>query len=134
MSVGLLLVTHPGVGQTLLDTACRLVGGCALPVAVIEVALDADPQRLKLQAVRQAAELDQGDGVLVLTDVYGATPSNIACRLATHSGRRVLAGISLPMLMRVLNYARMPLAELADKAAKGARDGVVDYPVYNSEI
>jgi PTS system ascorbate-specific IIA component len=132
MSVGLLLITHQGVGAALLNAACRLVGGCPLPAATLDIALDSDPIRMKLEAELRADELDQGEGVLVLTDLYGATPCNIACRLSAHSGRRVVAGLNLPMLMRVLNYTRLPLAELAAKAESGARDGVVPYPPHNN--
>ena len=60
----------------------------------------------------------------VLTDMYGSTPSNIACRLTgTHT--KVVAGINLPMLIRVLNYPRLTLTELAEKALSGGRDGIM---------
>jgi PTS system ascorbate-specific IIA component len=70
-------------------------------------------------------QLDQGDGVLVLTDIYGSTPSNIASHLSSRPGVQVVAGLNLPMLLRVLNYARLDLATLAEKAVSGGREGVV---------
>ena len=70
--------------------------------------------------------VDGGQGVLVLTDLYGATPSNLAAKLARIGTpvRRVSA-LSLPMLLRVMNYAELELDELPAVAAAGARNGVI---------
>ena len=70
--------------------------------------------------------MDSGDGVLVMTDVYGATPSNLAARVARLGTpvRRVSA-LNLPMLLRVMNYAELGLDELPAVAAAGARNGVL---------
>ena len=66
-----------------------------------------------------------GDGVLVLTDLYGSTPSNIACKLRRHGHVRVVSGVNLPMLIRVLNYPDLDLDSLKEKALSGGRDGVL---------
>ena len=70
--------------------------------------------------------VDQGHGVLILTDLYGATPSNLAAKLARLGTpvRRVSA-VSLPMLMRVMNYAELDLDELPAVAAAGSRNGAI---------
>ena len=73
-------------------------------------------------------QLDEGDGVLVLTDAYGSTPSNIACRLGARRQVAVVTGLNLPMLLRVLNYPALPLDELKEKAVSGGRDGVLLVP------
>ena len=74
---------------------------------------------------RHAQELDQGDGVLVLADLYGATPCNIGLSLgAIGVELRCVSGLNLPMLLRVLNYAQKPLDELAEIAASGGRGGI----------
>ncbi|HEX5638048.1 MAG TPA: PTS fructose transporter subunit IIA, partial [Gammaproteobacteria bacterium] len=75
-------------------------------------------------------KLDQGDGVLLLTDIFGGTPCNISQalhKLALDHGNkiRLVAGVNLPMLVRVLNYVDLDLNELARKAASGGRDGIV---------
>ncbi len=125
MSVGILLITHDLIGTTLLQSARSILGVCPLPATNLSVSQNSEPEKL-LSAARQAAqELDSGAGVLVLTDLYGATPSNIACRLQETGGRRVIAGLNLPMLIRVLNYPDLDLDELAGKAVSGGRDGVV---------
>ena len=126
MSVGLLLITHDGIGQALLEAARRMLGGrCPLAAAVLPVGLEADTEQLHDAARRQVRELDRGDGVLVLTDLYGSTPSNIAASLADREGVRVVAGLNLPMLVRVLNYAHEDLDSLAEKAVSGGSRGIL---------
>ena len=70
-------------------------------------------------------ELDTGDGVLILTDLCGATPSNIACRLSHLQHVKVVVGLNMPMLLRILNYPNLSLEEMAEKAVDGGRQGVM---------
>ena len=124
--VGVLLVTHKGIGTALLAVAEKLLRNLPLRAEAFEIAFDADPGALLPEASAALRRVDSGDGVLVLTDLYGATPSNLAARLA-HLGtpvRRVSA-LSLPMLLRVMNYAELALDELPAIAAAGSRNGVV---------
>jgi PTS system ascorbate-specific IIA component len=101
-----------------------MLGHCPLDVALLQVAGDADPDELREEARRRIAAVDHGDGVLVLTDIYGGTPSNIARSLS--DGKRVcmISGLNVPMLIRVLNYAHLDAADLAAKAISGGRDGI----------
>jgi len=126
MAVGILLVTHPGVGTALLAVATRLLHQLPLKVEAFEVPFEGDPDALLPQASAMLRRVDGGDGVLVLTDLYGATPSNLAATLARIGTpvRRVSA-LSLPMLLRVMNYAELELDELPAVAAAGARNGVI---------
>ena len=126
MAVGILLVTHPGIGPALLAVATRLLRQLPLKVEAFEVAFDADPEALLPAASAALRRVDEGVGVLLLTDLYGATPSNLAARLARLGTpvRRVSA-VSLPMLLRVMNYAELDLDELPAVAAAGARNGVI---------
>ena len=126
MSVGILLITHEGIGHALLAVATRLLRKLPLQTDAFEVPFDGDVDALLPQASAALRKVDGGHGVLVLTDLYGATPSNIAAkrsRLGTPV-RRVSA-LSLPMLLRVMNYADLPLDELPAVAAAGARNGVI---------
>jgi PTS system mannose-specific IIA component len=127
MSVGLLIVTHARIGEQLLETAKSMLGICPLQTAYIVVSQYCDPDNLLDEAQRVCEALDQGDGVLVLTDIYGSTPSNIANRLAgeTRRSMQVIAGINLPMLVRVLNYPSLNLHELVNKALSGGHDGIL---------
>lgn len=126
MSVGVLLVTHEGIGSSMMTVARRVMRVIALKVGVFEVPWDVGDGDVCTAAMRQELrDLDEGKGVLVLADVYGATPFNLA---AEHEpGRNMLrvAGLNLPMLLRVLNYPEKGLQELAEIARDGGRSGVV---------
>ena len=125
MKVGLLIISHDGLGQALLETVTTTLGRCPLEVRLLSVSRNADPDALAEQAHHLARELDRGDGLLVLTDIYGSTPSNIACRLQEMPEVRVVAGVNLPMLFRIFNYPELSLDALAEKALTGGRDGVM---------
>lgn len=126
MAVGVLLVTHKGIGTALIGVAAKLLPHLPLKTEAFEVAYDDDPDVVLPAASAALRRVDDGDGVLVLTDLYGATPSNVAARLARLGTpvRRVSAA-SLPMLLRVMNYAELGLDDLPAVAAAGARNGVV---------
>ncbi|HHI76777.1 MAG TPA: PTS sugar transporter subunit IIA [Gammaproteobacteria bacterium] len=124
MSTGVLLITHPGIGSAVLHSARRIVPDCGLRIRCLEVPLDADPERLQTEAAGLLQQLDQGQGVLVLTDIFGATPNNIARRLAEPGRVSVLAGLSLPMLVRLFNYPDGDLAGLCETAVTGAVRGI----------
>ena len=126
MAVGILLVTHPGIGPALIASATRLLRQLPLRTEAFEVAYDADADLLLPEASAALRRVDGGEGVLVLSDLYGATPSNLAARIARIGTpvRRVSA-LNLPMLLRVMNYADMSLEELPAIAAAGARNGVI---------
>lgn len=123
MSVGLLIVTHGGIGDALLETATSMLQTCPLRTEVLGIAQDSEPADVVRRARHTAESLDEGQGVLVLTDMYGSTPSNIAAALAGEQVR-VIAGVNLPMLVRVLNYPGLGLAEMTEKALSGGHDGV----------
>ncbi|MFD0739350.1 PTS sugar transporter subunit IIA [Lysobacter koreensis] len=126
MAVGILLITHQGIGSALVAVAARLMQPLPLRVEALEIPFEGDPDALLPQASAALRRVDDGQGVLVLTDLYGATPSNLAARLARLGTpvRRVSA-LSLPMLLRVMNYAELELDELPAVAAAGARNGVI---------
>ena len=126
MTCGILLVTHPGVGTALLDVATRLLRHLPLKTEAFEVPFDADMDVLLPLASAALRRVDSGQGVLILTDLYGASPSNLAGQLARLGtpARRVSA-LSLPMLMRVMNYPEQGLDLLPATAAAGTRNGAI---------
>lgn len=125
MNVGILVITHGNIGAVLLQTAVDVLSVCPLQISTLSAPTDCDPDWVLKEAGTLANQLDTGDGVLVLTDLYGSTPSNIACRLHGQHTVRVVSGVNLPMLIRVLNYPGMDLDELTHKAVTGGRDGVL---------
>jgi PTS system mannose-specific IIA component len=125
MNVGLLLITHNDLGRCLLDTASGILGSCPVRTRTLNVPACADPEQLLDTASVLCRELDRGDGVLVLTDLYGSTPSNVAARLLDKCNIQVISGVNVPMLVRILNYPTCSLQDMANKALTGAHDGVV---------
>ncbi|MDR1076959.1 MAG: PTS fructose IIA subunit family protein [Xanthomonadaceae bacterium] len=126
MACGILLLTHPGIGEALLAVAAQLMRPLPLKVEAFAVPFDADPEQLLPRASAAMRRVDEGDGVLLLTDIYGATPSNLATRMARlGTPARRVAALSLPMLMRVLNYPEQTLEELPATAAAGTRNGAI---------
>lgn len=126
MTCGILLVTHPGVGTALLDVATRLLRQLPLKTEAFEVPFDADLDALLPLASAALRWVDGGEGVLILTDLYGASPANLAGQLARLGTpvRRVSA-LSLPMLLRVMNYPEQGLDQLPATAAAGTRNGAI---------
>ena len=125
MSVGVMLMTNEAVGQALISAAHHVLPTLPLKIQAVEVPGQADPDVMRALTERHARELDQGEGVLVLADLYGATPCNIGLSLSPLGVRlRCVSGLNLPMLLRVLNYAEKPLDELAEIAASGGRGGI----------
>ena len=130
MSVGILLITHPGVGNAMLHIATRIIGRTTLPVKCLEVPPDAAVEPVCERARSMLKVLDRGAGVLVLTDLYGATPHNIAQRVACGQlTTSVLSGLNLPMLLRIFNYPDDDLQTLVSKAAEGGTRGIISCPV-----
>lgn len=126
MTCGILLVTHPGVGTSLLEVATTLLRQLPLKTEAFEVPFDADLDALLPAASAAMRRVEGGEGVLVLTDLYGASPSNLAnqlVRLGTPARR--VSGLSLSMLLRVMNYPEQGLDQLPATAAAGARNGVI---------
>ncbi len=124
MQVGLLLITHDALGELLLESARVTFGNLPLSAEALAVAWDQEPEDVHEQARALCDRLDDGAGVLILTDIYGATPANIACRLSGPKVR-VVAGLNLPMLLKVCSYAGLDLPSLEQKAYEGGRGGVL---------
>lgn len=126
MTVGILIVTHDEIGEILMETAVSALGFCPTQCKLLKVRRASDPDDLVKCARSYCEQLNSGDGVLVLTDMYGSTPSNIACKLQNDAGTAVVAGVNLPMLIRTFNYPMLSLAELIEKAVSGGREGIMD--------
>lgn len=121
---GILIIAHAPLATALKDCVAHIYGGVPARIGVIDVLPDCDPVQVIALAQTEIERLREENGALVLTDMYGATPANIACRLAGLQGVRVLAGVNLPMLVRAVCYRSVPLDQLADKALAGAANGV----------
>ncbi len=125
MSPGLLIITHDGIGAAMLGTATFILGGCPLSSRLLSATRDCDPDELIADALEEIRALDSGAGVLILTDLYGATPSNIAGRISEKAPVRTVTGLNLSMLIHVLNYPDLDLEAMAQAAVEGGRNGIV---------
>ena len=122
--IGILIVSHGAFGESLIHSASHVLGKRPLFLRQLGVTVHDDPDAILPVAEDLIRFLDQGQGVLVLTDIYGATPSNIAVRLLRPGKVEGLAGVNLPMLIRALTYRDEPLEAVLEKARSGAIEGV----------
>lgn len=122
---GIILVTHDGLGEAIRHEAETILGQ---PLSVVSVAVSyrADVEQT-LDALRTAlASGADAHGALVLTDLPGATPHNLASQVATERGTPVVSGLNLPMLLKVVNHASQPPDALAELAITGGTQGIVE--------
>lgn len=126
--VGILIVAHGTLGESLVNCATHVMG--SRPQNLLYVGVEtSDDTAVMTGVVRQRVQqVDEGDGVLVLTDVYGATPSNIAVKVLQPGRVEGIAGVSLPMLVRALTYRNEPLRTVVAKAMSGGVEGVFRMP------
>jgi mannose PTS system EIIA component len=123
--VGILLVTHYGLGESLAECAAHVLARPLLNLRHLAIYREDDPDRVLARASALCDDIDDGSGVLVLSDIYGGTPSNIAYRLIRPGKVEAVAGVNLPMLVRSLNYAHESLEVVVSKAVTGGLEGVI---------
>jgi mannose PTS system EIIA component len=126
--IGILLVSHGAFGESLIHCASHVLGKRPLYVRQLGVTVHDDPDEILPTAEDLIRFLDQGQGVLVMTDIFGATPSNIAMRLLKPGHVEGIAGVNLPMLIRALTYRDEPLEAVVAKALSGGSEGVMRMP------
>ena len=127
MSVGILLVTHENSGQILAKTT-RTVLGKELPLKTKYLSIPATCNlSLLTEKIKQLCkELDDGDGILILTDLCGATPCNISMNCYQNNSVHVVSGVNLAMLIKIMNYHSLDLPALTKKSLDGGRNGVIE--------
>jgi PTS system ascorbate-specific IIA component len=127
--IGVLLVSHGDIGTALLSSASQILGQPQPQVATLSVWRQDDPDDLVLRARELIEKIDAGDGVLVLTDIFGATPGNVVSRLLEDGRIEGVSGVSLPMLLRVLTSrngsTESKLRAAVTRAISGGAEGVV---------
>jgi len=121
--VSVLLVTHGNIGESLLDAAEQILGSLPLQTDALSVSSRIEPEVLSAIAKRKIEQLDQGHGILIMTDLYGATPHNIAKHLSNHH-IAVVSGLNLSMLLRTMNYCDCDLDSLSHIAETGGHVGI----------
>jgi PTS system ascorbate-specific IIA component len=127
--IGVLIVTHGEIGTSLLDSASQILGSRPQQTATLSVWRQDDPDDLVLRARELMEQIDSGTGVLILTDLFGATPGNVVSKLLQDGRVEGVSGASLPMLLRVLTgrngASPATLSTLVQRALSGGTEGLV---------
>lgn len=125
--IGILIIAHGSLGESLMECAKHVMGKEPQQLAFLAVNNNDDLNSVLPKAQALVAELNSGQGVLVLSDMYGATPCNTVGKLLQPGIVEGVAGVNLPMLVRTMNYRNEPLLTLVEKAVSGGREGVVHF-------
>ncbi|MEK7810465.1 MAG: PTS fructose transporter subunit IIA [Pseudomonadota bacterium] len=128
---GILVVAHNALGESLLDCVKHVLGIVPENVKVLSVYADDDLHAKLAEGHALIQQLDLGKGVLILADIFGATPSNVARQLCHAEHVMGVAGVNLPMLLRVVCYPNKTMPELAQIALDGGRECIVPINLEN---
>jgi PTS system mannose-specific IIA component len=128
--IGILLLTHGTLGESLIQTAIHVINKRPARLRQLGVTAQDDPLLLLPQARALVNEIDDGSGVLIMTDMYGGSPSNIAAKLIIPGRVEAVAGVNLPMLIRALTYRERSLDVIITKAISGGCEGVTRVPAF----
>lgn len=123
--IGILIISHGNLGDSLIHCAHHVMGERPQHLLHLDISIKDDPDAVMPKLLELVRQLDCGDGVLVLSDICGATPCNIASRLVNPDKVECITGANLPMLVRALTYRNEPLAAVTEKALIGGREGVM---------
>lgn len=123
--IGLLILAEKNMGASLIAAAVHTLGSRPPQLEATDLDYTASPERIDALLRQGLLNVDQNDGALILADVYGATHTNVACRLLVRGRVELITGVNLPMLLRVLNYRHLGMDDLIDKALSGGCGGII---------
>jgi len=127
--IGILIVCHGSLASSLAAAVTHVLGSRPAQFDTLSVGAKDDPLQLLPRAREMVQSLDAGEGVLVFSDIYGATPCNLASKLLVPGQVELVAGVNLPMLVRALTYRDRDLDTMIKKAISGGCDGVLHVEV-----
>jgi PTS system mannose-specific IIA component len=124
--IGILLITHGTFGESLIQNVCHVLNKRPALIGQLGVAAQDDPLDVLPMAKVLLKEVDDGEGVLIMTDILGATPANLALKLLEPGRIEAVAGVSLPMVLRALTYRKNGMSTVLKKAISGGHDGIIN--------
>ncbi len=124
--IGVLVVSHEPLGTALIRCTRHIYGSLPPQLAALDVIPDEDPQLACTSARELLLRINDGSGVIVFTDLFGATPSRIAQSLADPQRVAVIAGVNLPLLVKALNNRRSPLDEVIATLVQSGRQAIFE--------
>lgn len=123
--IGIIIVAHGKLGESLIECATHILGHTPQHCIALSIQSNDDLTQLLPRLKNSIASVDNGHGILLLTDIFGATPSNVIQSFLVSGKIEAVAGVSLPMLLRTINYQAQPLPVIVEKAVSGGKDGVI---------
>jgi PTS system ascorbate-specific IIA component len=124
--IGILLITHGSYGEALVQNVSHVLNKRPPQVMQLGLTSQDDPLDILPMAREILALVDKGDGVLILTDIFGASPANLALKLLERGRIEGLTGVNMPMLLRALTYRDKGMETLLVRARDGGRDGIIN--------
>ncbi|MBK6615193.1 PTS fructose transporter subunit IIA [Ottowia sp.] len=124
-----LLIAHAPLAHALRQAALHVFPDAASDIVALDVHPNVPPEETLATAQAALGQLAGRDGVLLLADVFGATPCNVAARLVDGERTRLLAGVNLPMLLRAVTYRHEPLEATTQRALAGGTQGIMPVAV-----
>jgi PTS system mannose-specific IIA component len=124
--IGILLITHGSYGEALVQNVSHVLNKRPPQVMQLGLTSQDDPLDMLPMAREMLAMVDKGDGVLVMTDIFGASPANLALKLLERGRVEGLTGVNMPMLLRALTYRDKGMETLLVRARDGGRDGIIN--------
>ena len=124
MAISLITITHDNIGKEIYKTSCMIFASCLTHYEHIGLKSTFDLDKLAIKVEKLVKEMDQGDGVLILTDIFGASPCNLACRFSEYDNVRVISGLNLAMMLKVANKSDLPLSKLCKEVMQTGRNSI----------
>lgn len=133
MKTGILVITHSPIGHALNEVAMHVLGASPDAVTVMDIHPDTPFETAVSAGSSIAEEMNEGQGVVIFTDCFGATPANIALKISKNTAESSLVtGLNLPMLLRAINYQDQKHSQLAQTAIEGGIKGACQMPTDQS--
>jgi PTS system ascorbate-specific IIA component len=123
--IGILLITHGELGKSLIKCATHVLGDKPKFLDSLTIENNCTHENTFKDISQKIYRLNQGDGVLILTDIFGATPCNIITKIIKPGQVNAIAGVNLSMLIRSISYRNESFDILINKAIEGAKDGII---------